>query len=117
MSETYDLATVGGGPAGASAAIFAARAGLRTLVLDADKGMTRRAMVNNLLGFPEGITGPDLVEAPALSVATALKVYDPAMRLDQVSAKFGQYGAGQSDGTKVPDPRLLVPSKNSTLTW
>ena len=62
MSDVYDLATVGGGPAGASAAIFAARAGLRTLVLDADKGMTRRAMVNNLLGFPEGITGPELVE-------------------------------------------------------
>ena len=58
----YDLAIVGGGPAGASAAIFAARAGLRTVVLDADKGMTRRAMVNNLLGFVEGIPGPELVE-------------------------------------------------------
>jgi thioredoxin reductase (NADPH) len=62
MSDNYDLAIVGGGPAGASAAIFAARAGSRTLVLDADKGMTRRAMVNNMLGFPEGITGPELVE-------------------------------------------------------
>jgi thioredoxin reductase (NADPH) len=62
MSDTYDVAIVGGGPAGASAAIFAARAGLRTLVLDADKGMTRRAMVNNLLGHPDGISGPELVE-------------------------------------------------------
>jgi thioredoxin reductase (NADPH) len=62
MSDMYEVAIVGGGPAGASAAIFAARAGLRTLVLDADKGMTRRAMVNNLLGHPEGITGPELVE-------------------------------------------------------
>ena len=62
MPDTYDLVIVGGGPAGASAAIFAGRAGLRTLVLDADKGMTRRAMVNNLLGFPDGITGPELVD-------------------------------------------------------
>ena len=62
MTDRYDLVIVGGGPAGASAAIFAARAGLRTLVLDADKGMTRRAMMNNLLGFPDGITGPELVE-------------------------------------------------------
>ena len=57
-----DLVIVGGGPAGASAATFAARAGLGTRVLDADKGMTRRAMVWNHLGFPEGISGPDLVE-------------------------------------------------------
>lgn len=58
----HDLAIVGGGPAGASAAVFAARAGLRTLVIDADKGITRKAWVNNHLGFPEGIAGPDLVQ-------------------------------------------------------
>jgi thioredoxin reductase (NADPH) len=58
----YDLAIVGGGPAGASAATFAGRAGLQTVILDADKGMTRRAMLYNHLGFPDGITGPDLVD-------------------------------------------------------
>lgn len=61
-SETYDLAIVGGGPAGASAAIYTARAGLRTVVVDADRGWTRRAMLHNHLGFPDGITGPELVE-------------------------------------------------------
>lgn len=59
----YDLIIVGGGPAGASAATFAARAGLSTMVLDEDKGMTRRAMLHNHLGFVEGITGPELVDA------------------------------------------------------
>jgi thioredoxin reductase len=58
----YDLLIVGGGPAGASAAIFAARAGLATAVVDEDKGMTRRAMLWNHLGFPDGITGPELVD-------------------------------------------------------
>ena len=58
----YDLLIVGGGPAGASAAIFAARAGLSTAVIDEDKGMTRRAMLWNHLGFPDGITGPELVD-------------------------------------------------------
>lgn len=59
---THDLIIVGGGPAGASAAVFAARAGLRTLVIDADQGFTRRAMIYNHLGLPDGVTGPELVE-------------------------------------------------------
>jgi len=57
----YDIAIVGGGPAGASAALFAAKAGKKTLLVDADKGMTRRAMVHNHYGIPD-ITGPDLVD-------------------------------------------------------
>ena len=57
----YDIAVIGGGPAGASAALFAAKAGKKTLLIDADKGMTRRAMVYNFYGVPE-IRGPDLVD-------------------------------------------------------
>ncbi len=67
----YDVAIVGGGPAGASAATFTARAGLQTVVIDADTGMTRRAMVNNHLGFPEGVKGPDLVDSGKLQAARA----------------------------------------------
>lgn len=57
----YDVAVVGGGPAGASAATFTARAGLKTLLVDADQGITRRAYIPNHLGFPDWIQGPDLV--------------------------------------------------------
>lgn len=67
----YDVAIVGGGPAGASAATFTARAGLQTVLIDADAGMTRRAMVNNHLGFPEGVSGPELVENGKLQAAKA----------------------------------------------
>ena len=57
--------------AGASAATFTARAGLQTVLIDADAGMTRRAMLNNHLGFPEGVTGPDLVDNGKLQAARA----------------------------------------------
>ena len=67
----YDVAIVGGGPAGASAATFTARAGLQTVLIDADAGMTRRAMVNNHLGFPEGMPGPDMVETGKAQAARA----------------------------------------------
>jgi len=67
----YDVAVIGGGPAGASAATFTARAGLQTVVIDADAGMTRRAMLNNHLGFPEGVTGPELVDNGKAQAARA----------------------------------------------
>jgi len=58
----YDIAIIGAGPAGASAGIFAAKAGKKTLVLDSDQGITKRAWIENHYGVPE-ISGPDLVAA------------------------------------------------------
>ena len=46
------IVIIGGGPAGASAATFTARAGLTTVVIDADKGMTRRAWSGTTSGSP-----------------------------------------------------------------
>lgn len=57
----FEIAIIGAGPAGASAALFAAKAGKRTLLIDNDKGMTRRGWYENYYGIPE-IGGPDLVE-------------------------------------------------------
>lgn len=60
---SYEVAVIGGGVAGGSAAIFLAKAGVKTLVLDNDKGQTRRAWLENHYGFPDGVSGPDLVDA------------------------------------------------------
>ena len=68
--QPASVVIIGGGPAGASAAIFTARAGLLTVVIDADKGMTRRAWLQNHLGFTEGVTGPDLVDGGRASSTT-----------------------------------------------
>ncbi|OAT72292.1 FAD-dependent oxidoreductase [Parageobacillus thermoglucosidasius] len=57
----YDIAIIGAGPAGASAAIFAAKAGKKTVLIDNDKSMTKRAWIENHYGVAE-ITGPDLIE-------------------------------------------------------
>ncbi|WP_256759011.1 FAD-dependent oxidoreductase [Cohnella sp. WQ 127256] len=56
----YEIAIIGGGPAGASAAIFAAKAGKKTLVIDSDQSVTKRAWILNHYGVAE-ISGPDLV--------------------------------------------------------
>ncbi|MCR6112182.1 FAD-dependent oxidoreductase [Bacillus sp. A301a_S52] len=57
----YDVIIVGAGPAGASAALFTAKAGKSTLMFDNDKSMTKKAWVENHYGVKE-VTGPDLVE-------------------------------------------------------
>lgn len=57
----YDITIIGVGPAGASAALFSAKAGKKTLVIDNDKSITKRALMKNHYGVEE-ITGPDLVE-------------------------------------------------------
>ena len=58
-----DLIIIGAGPAGLSAAVYAASEGLDVLVLEADKigGQAERsARIENYLGFPTGIPGEDL---------------------------------------------------------
>lgn len=57
----YDVAIIGAGPAGGSAALFTAKAGKKTVILDSDQGVTKRAMLYNHYGVEE-ITGPELVK-------------------------------------------------------
>lgn len=58
----YDVAIIGGGPAGQSAAIFTSKAGLKTLLVDNEKGLTQRALLKNHYGLFEA-TGAELVAA------------------------------------------------------
>jgi thioredoxin reductase (NADPH) len=60
----YDVLIVGGGPAGASTAIYAVRAGLRTLIIDKGPGNGALAMstkIANYPGIPETVTGAELL--------------------------------------------------------
>ncbi|MBI4318065.1 MAG: FAD-dependent oxidoreductase [Chloroflexi bacterium] len=60
----YDIIILGAGPAGLSAAIYCTRGRARTLVVgDLASSRTSKAhLIDNYFGFPEGISGPQLMQ-------------------------------------------------------
>lgn len=63
QTNFYDLAIVGGGPAGLAAAVYGASEGLHTVIIEREApggqaGMSSR--IENYLGFPTGLSGGDL---------------------------------------------------------
>ncbi len=63
QTSFYDLAIIGGGPAGLAAAVYGASEGLNTVMVEREApggqaGMSSR--IENYLGFPAGLSGGDL---------------------------------------------------------
>jgi thioredoxin reductase (NADPH) len=86
MSKHYDVIVMGAGPAGLTAAIYAARARLKTLVLDSSVpgGQVKTThKVSNYPGFPEDVKGTELAalfakqaERFGATIARAVEITD-----------------------------------------
>lgn len=71
-NNSYDLIIIGGGPAGLTAAIYALRSKLRTLLIEKMVlgGMaSTTSHIDNYPGFPAGVTGMDLTQKMAEQAA------------------------------------------------
>lgn len=69
QDEFYDLIVIGGGVAGLTAALYAAREGIETLIIEKSSVGGQAGLTENIAnypGFPDGISGAELAERFAL---------------------------------------------------
>jgi thioredoxin reductase (NADPH) len=125
----YDLIVIGGGPAGLTASIYAAREGIETLVIEksalgGNAGATER--IENYPGFPEGIGGGELADriidhaqrygVELLSAVGVKSLYRENGELEVVTDHGDVYGAHAAIiATGSTYRRLGVPGENELI--
>jgi thioredoxin reductase (NADPH) len=107
----YDLAIIGGGPAGLAAAVYGASEGLHTVMVEREApggqaGMSSR--IENYLGFPTGLSGGDLARRAVVQAQRfGVEILSPQ---EAVSVRTeGSYRIVRlADGNEISSHALLV---------
>ena len=115
----YDLAIVGGGPAGLAAAVYAAREGIDAIVIErsglgGQAGVTER--IDNYLGFPDGIGGADLADRfieQARRYGVELLAAVSADRVGPDDVEAGDISVGLAGGGEISAHAALIATGSS----
>src|SRR6059058_1272445 len=111
QTSFYDLAIVGGGPAGLAAAVYGASEGLHTVLIEREApggqaGMSSR--IENYLGFPTGLSGGDLARRAVVQAQRfGVEILSP---LEAVNVRTeGSYRFVKlADGNEVSCQALMI---------
>ena len=119
MSETYDVVVVGSGPAGYTAALYAARANLDVLVFqgfEVGGQLMLTSDVENYPGYKDGVMGPDMMddfEAQAARFGAKMRPED-VERVDFSERPFKLWVEGEEDPTLA---RTVVIATGAQARW
>src|SRR5262245_32920892 len=113
QTNFYDLAIVGGGPAGLAAAVYGASEGLHTVIIEREApggqaGMSSR--IENYLGFPSGLSGGDLARrAVAQALRFGVEILSP-QEVVSVRTEASYRILKLRDGSEVSCHALMIAS-------
>jgi thioredoxin reductase (NADPH) len=109
--KEFDLTVVGAGPAGLTAAVYAASEGVETLVVESlvfGGQAASSSRIRNYLGFPRGVRGDDL----AYRAVEQAWLFDAEIVLAQTAASLLRDGerlvVTLSDGTEITSRAVIV---------
>ncbi len=115
----YDIIIVGSGPAGYTAAIYTARANLRTLVVQGQQfggQLMLTTDVENFPGFEHGINGPDMME----TFERQARRFGPEMRAEDVTQiDFSQrpFAVTVEDSAEPVYARAIILATGASALW
>src|SRR5919199_134395 len=119
MSETYDVVIVGSGPAGYTAALYAARANLDVLVFqgfEVGGQLMLTSDVENYPGYRDGVMGPDMMddfEAQAARFGAKMRP-ENVERVDLSERPFKLWAEGEEEPTLA---RTVVIATGAKAKW
>jgi thioredoxin reductase (NADPH) len=111
----YDIAIIGGGPAGLTAAIKAGSEGLSAVVLEKSGTLGGRPyqspLIENVPGFPKGIDGPTLFDGlaeQARKFGTELRTHAPVVGLTSYGGALQVHLSGRADSALTVQARSAI---------
>ncbi|MDZ7731380.1 MAG: NAD(P)/FAD-dependent oxidoreductase [Natrialbaceae archaeon] len=113
-TDPQDVVIIGGGVAGLSSAIYTARNGLETLVVDAGSSILRRnAHLENYPGFPGGVNPRQLLDMMADQAADAGS-YRLEATVTTVDIADDGFVVESADGDRIQTRYIIAATKNET---
>lgn len=119
-SQVVDVAIVGGGPAGLSAAVYAASEGLTTLLLEAEAPggqASTSSKIENYLGFPTGISGEGLAgraQIQAMKFGATICLPKRVTGLDCSQYPYGVQFSAEQETPRTVRARSVVIATGAT---